>query len=140
MLIDERENHVLLQNSYLPYCRSFPCYKINVVSLMIIIHCKYNKKGHRLGTANENTKQPHDGNTINDDDHHHHKHDVPAPIIDETLTDADREKIRADRAAAAEARLKKQGLPVQPKKAPPLDANAPLRGPNSKPTMTWSLG
>jgi hypothetical protein len=96
------------------------------------------QKGHRLGTANENADRKYNSN--NDDGNNNNKHDIPKPMIDETLTDADREKIRADRAAAAEARLKKQGLPIKPKKAPPVDPNAPLRGPNSKPTMTWSLG
>ena len=93
------------------------------------------EKGHRLGTASDIANRTH-----NRDDNSTNKHDIPKPIIDENLTDADREKIRADRAAAAEARLKKQGLPVKPKKTPPVDANAPLRGPTSKPTMTWSLG
>ena len=94
-------------------------------------------KGYRLGTAHENANR-----TYNSSDEGNNKqHDLPPPMVDETLTDADREKIRADRAAAAEARLKKQGLPVnKPKKVPPVDPNAPLRGPNSKPTMTWSLG
>jgi hypothetical protein len=98
-----------------------------------IMHHGY-KKGHRLGTAHENTNRIYNGN--NNDNNN--KHDLPKPIIDETLTDADREKIRADRAAAAEARLKKQGLSNQPKKK--VDPNAPLRGPHSKPTMTWSVG
>lgn len=96
------------------------------------------KKGHRLGTANENATRQHNNNNSTDNNN---SYDIPKPIIDENLTDADREKIRADRAAAAEARLKKQGLPIKPpKKTPPVDPNAPLRGPNSKPTMTWSLG
>ena len=94
------------------------------------------KKGHRLGTAHENTNR-----TDNHHKNHHQQHDVPPPMVDETLSDADREKIRADRAAAAEARMKKQGLPIQPKKSKVVvDSNAPLRGPNTKPTMTWSVG
>jgi hypothetical protein len=95
------------------------------------------EKGHRLGTANENANQKY--NDTNNDNNNN-KHDIPKPIIDKSLTDADREKIRADRAAAAEARLKKQGLPIKSKKTPPVDPTTPLRGPNSKPTMTWSLG
>lgn len=93
------------------------------------------KKGHRLGTASDNANRTHNSNNNSTNNH-----DIPKPIIDENLTEADREKIRADRAAAAETRLKKLGLRIKPKKTPPVDANAPLRGPNSKATMTWSLG
>jgi hypothetical protein len=67
---------------------------------------------------------------------------LPKPIIDINLTAAERERIRADRAAAAEARLKKQGLSTKATKKTTniSDKNATLRGPNSKPTMTWSVG
>ena len=47
-----------------------------------------------------------------------------------------RAKIRADRAAAAEARLKKAGGP--PKK--PKKTDTPLRGPNTQNTMRWTSG
>jgi len=61
---------------------------------------------------------------------------VPEPIINQSLTETEREKIRADRAAAAEARLKRQGMgPPKKKKA---DSGAPLVGPNSEPTMRWT--
>jgi hypothetical protein len=70
-----------------------------------------------------------------------HTTDLPQPIVDSNLTDADREKLRADRAAAAEARLKKMALPKSKKKTTTTTSNdAPLRGPNSKPTMTWTAG
>lgn len=92
------------------------------------------KQGHRLGTADENATRIRTNENSNNN-----RHDMPQPIVDTNLTDADRERIRADRAAAAEARLKKQGLP-KPVKKEKVDPNAPLRGPNSKPTMTWSLG
>jgi hypothetical protein len=84
-----------------------------------------------LGNANENYSRPSSGTNNT------HSEDVPQPILDSNLTDADREKIRADRAAAAEARLKKQALPKSKKKT---SNDAPLRGPNSKPTMTWTAG
>ena len=124
-------------------------FNINALSIIsriiLVVQCCLNvyyelrkQKGHRLGTANEIENRTYNNNNINDYDNN--KHDIPKPIIDENLTDTDREKIRADRAAAAEARLKKQGLPIKPKKTPPVDPNAPLRGPNSKSTMTWSLG
>lgn len=94
-------------------------------------------EGHRLGSAHDNNaaNRVHSNNATNNNN----KHDMPQPIIDTNLTDADRERIRADRAAAAEARLKKQGLP-KPIKKEKIDPNAPLRGPNSKPTMTWNVG
>lgn len=58
-------------------------------------------------------------------------------VYDSNLTDEERAKIRADRAAAAEARLKKQGgLPKKPKKK----SDAPLTGPNSQPVMRWTAG
>lgn len=58
---------------------------------------------------------------------------IPAPIVDPNLTDDDRQKQRADRLAAVEARMKAQ----QPKK--PKKSSEPLRGPNTKPTMTWNM-
>lgn len=61
--------------------------------------------------------------------------DIPEPVVDKNLTDDERAKIRADRAAAAEARLKKQGGPPKKKKAP---STAPLTGPNAQPLMRWN--
>jgi hypothetical protein len=60
---------------------------------------------------------------------------IPEPIHNPNLTVADRENQRADRLAAVEARMKSK----QPKK-PKKSSGEPLRGPNSKPTMTWSMG
>jgi len=64
--------------------------------------------------------------------------DIPEPVLDQNMTDEERAKIRADRAAAAEARLKKHGGGAPKKKK--VSSDAPLRGPNSKPTMTWTAG
>ena len=64
--------------------------------------------------------------------------DAPKPVYDKNLTDEEREKIRADRAAAAEQRLKKQGG-KQPKKKK-TNPDAPLVGPNSQPAMRWTAG
>lgn len=61
----------------------------------------------------------------------------PEPVYDKNLTDAEREKIRADRAAAAEARLKKQGAGAKKK---PAKSSAPLTGPNTQPAMRWTAG
>lgn len=62
---------------------------------------------------------------------------IPEPVINPNLSDAQRETIRADRAAAAEARMKKQGLNPKQKKKPSA-TGAPLRGPNSEPLMRWN--
>ena len=61
----------------------------------------------------------------------------PAPSHDPSLTDEGRAKIRADRAAAAEARLKKTGGPPKQKKK---YKDAPLTGPNTQPAMRWTSG
>jgi hypothetical protein len=61
--------------------------------------------------------------------------DIPKPVVDNNLTDEERAKIRADRAAAAEARLKKQG--GLPKKKKPA-SSTPLTGPNAQPLMRWN--
>jgi hypothetical protein len=61
--------------------------------------------------------------------------DIPEPVHDKNLSDDERAKIRADRAAAAEARLKKQGGPSKKKKAA---ASTPLTGPNAQPLMRWN--
>ena len=63
--------------------------------------------------------------------------DIPDPVYNPNLNDEQRAKIRADRAAAAEARLKKQAGGNKPKKK--TDA-PPLVGPNSQPTMRWNAG
>jgi hypothetical protein len=61
--------------------------------------------------------------------------ETPKPVVDENLTDEERAKIRADRAKAAEARLKK--TTGKPKKKKNTDA-APLKGPNTEPLMRWN--
>jgi hypothetical protein len=88
---------------------------------------RLSEKGHRLGTATESSKPSSEAaNTLQDD--------TPEPIYDPSLTDEQREKIRADRAAAAEARLKKAAAkPVKKSKD-----SSPLRGPNSQPLMRWT--
>lgn len=63
--------------------------------------------------------------------------DIPDPVYNPDLNDEQRAKIRADRAAAAEARLKKQTGGTKPKKT---SNAAPLVGPNSQPTMRWTSG
>lgn len=65
------------------------------------------------------------------------KSNPPAPVITNTnLNDGDRAELRAQRAAAAEARMKKQG--IKPGKKPKKQTGEPLRGPNSQPLMRWT--
>ncbi|KAL3944889.1 MAG: hypothetical protein SGBAC_001034 [Bacillariaceae sp.] len=88
-------------------------------------------EGHRLGSANDEApSRP--ANSGKEDNA-----DLPKPRHDSKLTDAEREKQRADRLAAVEARQKKQGGPPKKKK---VKSDAPLTGPNSKPLMTWTAG
>jgi hypothetical protein len=63
--------------------------------------------------------------------------DVPPPALDPSLTEDERAQIRADRAAAAEARLKKMGGTTKKKKK--VNPDAPLVGPNSQPAMRWNM-
>lgn len=63
--------------------------------------------------------------------------DLPKPKYDKNLDDDERTKIRADRAAAAEARAKKAGGGGTKKKKASTE-NKPLVGPNSQPTMRWT--
>uniref|UniRef100_A0A7S4T8J6 Uncharacterized protein n=1 Tax=Ditylum brightwellii TaxID=49249 RepID=A0A7S4T8J6_9STRA len=91
--------------------------------------------GHRLGSADENaygSGGPPSSAAIRRDD------DTPAPTHDPNLNDDERARLRADRAKAAEARLKKQTGGTKKKKPNP-DAE-PLRGPNSQPLMRWTAG
>mmetsp|Transcript_8257 Transcript_8257/g.12050 ORF Transcript_8257/g.12050 Transcript_8257/m.12050 type:complete len:120 (-) Transcript_8257:1012-1371(-) len=92
--------------------------------------------GHRLGSAEEtqklNTAAP-QTNTMRQDEEEH----LPAPAHDPTLTASDRDQQRANRLAAAEARLKKQG--GKPKKKA-SNSGEPLRGPNSQNFMSWNVG
>jgi len=91
-------------------------------------------QGHRLGTAHETGYQ----NSAASASPMQRDENIPEPVLDKNLTEEERAKIRADRAAAAEARLKKQG--GAPPKKKKTSSDAPLRGPNSKPTMTWTAG
>ena len=61
-----------------------------------------------------------------------------APTIDENLSPEQRNQIRAERAAAAEARIRAQGGNPNPKKKD--TSGLPLRGPNTQNTMTWTAG
>ena len=54
------------------------------------------------------------------------------------MTDEEREAIRAERAKAAEVRAKKNQIGGKKKKTK-IDPSAPLRGPNSKSTMNWTM-
>lgn len=82
-------------------------------------------QGQKLGTIHE--QKPLNESRLRVDD---------SPNIDPNLDDSTREKMRADRAAAAEARAKKlQGGTTKKK----TYENNQLRGPNSRNTMQWTL-
>ena len=91
-------------------------------------------QGHRLGTSNEKS--------YTDTAPKAAKSDKPTriqePVVEDNLTEEEREQKRAERAAAAEARLKKQG--TYPTKKKKKQNDGPLVGPNSKPLMTWTAG
>jgi hypothetical protein len=65
---------------------------------------------------------------------------TPELIIDANLTEGERATIRANRAAAAEARLQKQGGGATGTKKKQTDNSTPLIGPHSQPTMRWTAG
>jgi hypothetical protein len=91
------------------------------------------KQGHRLGTTDDNNKARLKVSVPVGDDV------IPEPLFDKSLSDDDRAKIRADRAAAAEARIKKQGGTITNKKSTSA-SSSPLRGPTSEPLMRWTAG
>lgn len=85
-------------------------------------------QGHRLGTADEyDQRRPQTEN-------HRPTVDLPAPAVDPSITDSQRAQIRADRAKAAETRLKAQGGAQGKRKK----ESKPLVGPNSQPAMRWT--
>jgi hypothetical protein len=88
-------------------------------------------QGFRLGTHEEVQYTAPSPNDM------HHEESLPKPIHNPELTDEEREQLRADRAAAAEARLKKQGGKTKKKKK---SNGGELVGPNSKPAMRWTAG
>ena len=98
------------------------------------LHLFVETKGRRLGSAADSgnytsgsrgaTQKPYE--------------DYPKPVVNKNLTDSDRDQIRAERAAAAEARAKKNQIGGTGKKKN-NSSSEPLRGPNSRNTMTWNL-
>mmetsp|Transcript_1016 Transcript_1016/g.2171 ORF Transcript_1016/g.2171 Transcript_1016/m.2171 type:complete len:106 (+) Transcript_1016:160-477(+) len=86
-------------------------------------------EGQRLGAASDHaplTRPPAAG-TID--------RDAP-PARDPNLTEDDRDRLRRERAAAAEARLKKAGAVVRPKKKPAATGGGLGEGKNM---MAWSV-
>ena len=62
---------------------------------------------------------------------------IPDPVVDPNLSQTDRDRIRMERAQAAEKRLKAMGGDKKKKKKATAKDNT-LRGPNSEPLMRWS--
>ena len=97
-------------------------------------------EGRRLGTADEQNRDARaaraaaaEKRSLKD-----HGHD-PEPYIDDQITDDDRARIREERLAATEGRLTKQEKKAMNQKKK-TSSDAPLRGPNTKNTMTWTSG
>ena len=67
---------------------------------------------------------------------------LPDPIVDPKLSQTDRDKIRMERAQAAEKRLKSMGGDTGTGKNKNKNKKKPkdntLKGPNSEPLMRWS--
>jgi len=91
-------------------------------------------EGRRLGTAQERQTAAVD-TQINTEEI---PNTIPPVQYDPNLTEDDRERIRAERAAAAEARLKKQTGGVTAKQKKSTTETQPLKGPNSEPLMRWT--
>jgi hypothetical protein len=113
------------------------CHKSSICTSFIL---PYLLQGQRLGSAAElpqskqATQRP--SGTINN-----RYDETPKPMVDSNLTEEEKQRIREERAAAAEARARKQQIGGKSKKKKKnVDSSAPLRGPNSKNTMTWTVG
>jgi hypothetical protein len=118
-------------------------------SYQIVCPCSFQSifQGHRLGAAHETetiteriipssaaVTSKRKTNTTNGNNIKNTDECLPAPIVDPTLTDEERERQRQTRLAAAAARQKKQGGPPKKEKK----STAPLTGPNSEPLMRWT--
>ncbi|KAL7535939.1 hypothetical protein ACHAXR_007955 [Thalassiosira sp. AJA248-18] len=90
-------------------------------------------EGNRLGTADEQRDARAARAAAAEE-----RYTDQQPYTDDRLTDDERAKIRGERLAAAEGRLTKQEKKVMKTKKKP--SSEPLRGPNSKNTMTWTAG
>jgi hypothetical protein len=86
-------------------------------------------QGNRLGSAND-APRSYQNETV--------AAEIPQPTYDPNVSDADRDRIRAERAAAAEARLKAMGGGDKKKKKAKKSDSSSLRGPNTEPLMRWS--
>merc|ERR1711957_1058099 len=83
----------------------------------------FDGQGRRLGSADENAEIP-NVKQVSSKQHY----EVHQPMNDPTLNDADRAKMRAERAEKAESRLKAHQFPKKKKRSG--NTSTPLRGPN----------
>ncbi|GMH64581.1 hypothetical protein TL16_g09679 [Triparma laevis f. inornata] len=88
----------------------------------------FSGQGHALGSTNTPSSSYGTGGRAPER--------LPDPIVNPNLAQSDRDRIRAERAAAAEQRLKNAGGEVKKKKK--KKDTGDLRGPNSEPLMRWS--
>mmetsp|Transcript_28111 Transcript_28111/g.34721 ORF Transcript_28111/g.34721 Transcript_28111/m.34721 type:complete len:96 (-) Transcript_28111:468-755(-) len=68
---------------------------------------------------------------------HKKEEEIHQPYIDKNIDDTTRERLRAEREAAALARMKKNQIGKVTKKK--TSSSSPLRGPNTKNIMTWTV-
>lgn len=98
-------------------------------------HRAFAGEGHRLGsTTNEGRNYGGSYGTSA-----RSGSEMPSPVVNSDLDNTDRDRIRAERVAAAEKRIKAAGGDVKKKKKKKRDSS-PLRGPNSQNMMQWSVG
>mmetsp|Transcript_19729 Transcript_19729/g.40967 ORF Transcript_19729/g.40967 Transcript_19729/m.40967 type:complete len:124 (-) Transcript_19729:160-531(-) len=88
--------------------------------------------GNRLGTSNVPSNAP---SASYGTSNQQQQPVIPDPIVNPNLSQTDRDRIRMERAQAAEKRLKAMGGDKKKKKK--VKDNT-LRGPNSEPLMRWS--
>ena len=97
-------------------------------------------QGNRLGSAadNFNTSAAHHGRENKATTCSNNKNYEDQPYIDPNIDDDERQQRRAEREAAAKLRIQKNTGKVTKKKRANTSSQ-PLRGPNSKNTMTWTM-
>jgi len=95
-------------------------------------NAKFDGQGRRLGSSDErgygSNESPKSTPTQT-------QNDTPHPIIDTNIDDNERQQIRDERIAAAEARAKKQGMGTKKKKK---YSDNPLVGKGTEPLMRWT--
>mmetsp|Transcript_10249 Transcript_10249/g.15002 ORF Transcript_10249/g.15002 Transcript_10249/m.15002 type:complete len:109 (-) Transcript_10249:145-471(-) len=100
---------------------------------------KFQGEGNRLGFETDNKAHTKTSSGYKGATEKYHDSPPAEPTHNPNLTNEEREDIRAQRAAAAEARLKKNQIFKGDGKKKKVDPSEPLRGPNSKNLMNWQV-